>query len=75
MNSDFYRFQLGNYECVTLYDGYHDYKLEQMVTNAPQTAIEAALRAHGFVLYPKNCTQKSCFLYNSCGYFICARAR
>jgi glyoxylase-like metal-dependent hydrolase (beta-lactamase superfamily II) len=65
MNSDFYRFHLGNYECVTLYDGYHDYKLEQMVTNAPQVDIEATLRAHGFP--PEFVTTPFTFLYVSSG--------
>lgn len=48
MESDHYRFQLGSTECVSLYDGSHDYKLEDMVTNAPRPAVEVALQAQGF---------------------------
>jgi glyoxylase-like metal-dependent hydrolase (beta-lactamase superfamily II) len=65
MNADFYRFRLGNYECVSLYDGHHDYKLEQMVTNAPQVDVEVALRAHGFS--PEFVTTPFTFLYVNTG--------
>ena len=47
MRADYYHFQLGDIECACLYDGYHDYKLEQMVTNASRQDVEAALQAHG----------------------------
>jgi glyoxylase-like metal-dependent hydrolase (beta-lactamase superfamily II) len=47
MKNDYFRFQLGNNECVSLYDGYHDYELEQMIANAPRSEVETALRAHG----------------------------
>lgn len=50
MEKSFYRFQLGNYECVLLYDGYHHYKLNQMVINAPQSEVEAVLQTHGLPL-------------------------
>lgn len=46
MRADFYPFQLGNCDCVSLYDGVADYKLELMVTNAPRMDVEAALLAH-----------------------------
>jgi glyoxylase-like metal-dependent hydrolase (beta-lactamase superfamily II) len=46
MGTDFYPFQLGNFECVSLCDGVVDYKLESMVTNAPRTDVERALLAH-----------------------------
>lgn len=53
---DFYRFQLGRHECVALYDGYHDHKLQNMVANAPTWEVEAALSAYGlpiqFVMTP-----------------------
>jgi len=47
MNLDYYRFRLGSHACVALYDGYHHHKLENMVTNAPRTEVEAALQALG----------------------------
>jgi hypothetical protein len=47
MKNDYYRFQLGHSECVSLYDGSVDYELESMVTNAPRADVVAALQAHG----------------------------
>ena len=47
MGTDFYPFQLGNFQCVSLCDGGLDYKLESMVKNAPRPDVEAALLAHG----------------------------
>jgi glyoxylase-like metal-dependent hydrolase (beta-lactamase superfamily II) len=47
MKNDYFRFQLGNDECVSLYDGYHDYDLEQMIANVPRPEVESALQAHG----------------------------
>ena len=44
---DYYRFQLGGHECVALYDGYHDHKLQNMVTNVARSEVEVALQAHG----------------------------
>lgn len=50
MRTDYYRFQLGNNECISLCDGGMDYELESMVTNAPRSDVEAALRAHGMAI-------------------------
>lgn len=47
MRTDYYRFQLGESECVSLCDGSVDYELESMVANAPRSDVVAALRAHG----------------------------
>ena len=47
MEQGYYRFQLGSYDCVSLFDGYHDYELEQMVANAARADVEAVLEAHG----------------------------
>jgi glyoxylase-like metal-dependent hydrolase (beta-lactamase superfamily II) len=47
MRTDFYRFRLGDSECVSLCDGSADYELESMVTNAPRSDVVAALQAHG----------------------------
>jgi glyoxylase-like metal-dependent hydrolase (beta-lactamase superfamily II) len=48
MSPDYYRFHIGSHECVALYDGYHDHKLEKMVTNAPRAEVAVALDALGF---------------------------
>ena len=48
MNAEYYRFRLGNYESVSLYDGFSDYTLEGFFTNVPRSEVEAALQAHGF---------------------------
>lgn len=47
MSPEYYRFQLGGHECVALYDGYHNHKLQNMVTNAPRSEVEAELLAMG----------------------------
>ena len=65
MKNDYFRFQLGNNECVSLYDGYHDYTLEQMVANAPRPEVEAILQAHG--LPTQVVTTPFTFLYVSTG--------
>jgi glyoxylase-like metal-dependent hydrolase (beta-lactamase superfamily II) len=43
----FYRFRLGSFDCVCVYDGFHDYTLESMVINAPAPEVEAALQKRG----------------------------
>jgi glyoxylase-like metal-dependent hydrolase (beta-lactamase superfamily II) len=48
MDTEHFRFRLGNFECVSLYDGFHDYQLEQMFANVPPSDVESALQAHGF---------------------------
>src|SRR5512135_2520398 len=65
MEHDSYRFQLGWYECLSLYDGFYDYTHEQMVTNAPRSDVELALQAHG--LSPNAVTTPYTFLYISTG--------
>ncbi len=47
MNGGYYRFRLGDNECVSLWDGDVDYELEAMVVNAPRSDVAAALQAHG----------------------------
>lgn len=65
MSTDYYRFPLGSFDCISLYDGFHDYKLEQMVTNAPRAEIEAALLIRGFS--PQVVTTPFTFLYVNTG--------
>lgn len=65
METDHYRFQLGSNECVSLFDGSHDYKLEDMVSNAPRSAVELALQAQG--LSPQVVTSPFTFLYVNTG--------
>src|SRR6266508_4540886 len=65
MDIEHYRFQLGRYDCVSLYDGFHDYKLEQMFTNVPRPDVEIALQAQGFS--QKAVTTPFTFLYVNTG--------
>ena len=65
MDTEYYRFQLGSFECVSLYDGFHDYELEQMFTNVPRPDVEIALQAHGFS--SKAVTTPFTFLYVNTG--------
>ena len=44
MESNFYRFRLGQFECVSLLDGIVDYPLQTMYANVPREQVEAALR-------------------------------
>ena len=65
MDSEYYRFQLGDFECVSLYDGFHDYALEQMFINVPQPDVEMALQAHDSS--PTAVTTPFTFLYVNTG--------
>jgi glyoxylase-like metal-dependent hydrolase (beta-lactamase superfamily II) len=47
VRADYYRFQSGDSEYVSLCDGSMDYPLESMITNAPRSEVAAALQAHG----------------------------
>jgi glyoxylase-like metal-dependent hydrolase (beta-lactamase superfamily II) len=44
MNSGFYRFRLGDFECVSLSDGSLDYPLQSFFANVPPEQVENALR-------------------------------
>jgi hypothetical protein len=44
MQNNFFRFSLGEFECVCLLDGYYDYPLQNMYANVPRQQIEVALR-------------------------------
>ena len=65
MRTDYYRFQLGDSECVSLCDGNVDYELESMVTNAPRSDVVAALRAYG--LPTEGITTPYAYLYVEAG--------
>jgi len=65
MELGYYCFQLGNYECVSLYDGFHDYKHEQMFTNVSRADVELALQAQGLSLHAV--TTPFTFLYVNTG--------
>lgn len=65
MDTEYYRFQLGNFECVSFYDGFADYKLEQMFANPPRPEVEDTLRAHGFS--PEAVRTPFTFLYVNTG--------
>ena len=65
MRTDYYRFQLGDSECVSLCDGNGDYELESMVTNAPRSDVAAALQAYG--LPTEGITTPYAYLYVEAG--------
>ena len=46
MKSDFYRFRLGEFECVCLLDGTMDYPIQNIYSNVPREQVEKALRQH-----------------------------
>ena len=46
MDQGQYRFQVGNFECVSLSDGSLDYPLKNMFANVPIEQVEEALRQH-----------------------------
>ena len=43
--SEYYKFSLGDFKCVSLLDGEMSYQLEAMVKNASRAEVEAALKA------------------------------
>jgi glyoxylase-like metal-dependent hydrolase (beta-lactamase superfamily II) len=47
MQTNFYRFSLGAFECVCLLDGFYEYPLQNMYANVPREQLEAALRERG----------------------------
>ena len=46
MKSAFYRFRLGDFECVCLLDGTMDYPIQNFYSNVPLEQVEEALRQH-----------------------------
>jgi hypothetical protein len=44
MKANYYRFQLGEFECVSLSDGSVDYPLKNLFANVPIEQVEEALR-------------------------------
>jgi hypothetical protein len=44
MQTNFYRFSLGAFECVCLLDGTYEYPPQNMYANVPREQLEAALR-------------------------------
>jgi glyoxylase-like metal-dependent hydrolase (beta-lactamase superfamily II) len=47
MGADYYRFRLGDFECVSLSDGSVDYPLKNFFANVPIEQIEETLRQRG----------------------------
>jgi glyoxylase-like metal-dependent hydrolase (beta-lactamase superfamily II) len=39
-----YRFQLGNFECLCISDGSHDYELSRLFSNVPEKEVQAEFR-------------------------------
>jgi len=46
MNSESYQFKLGDFECVSVSDGSHDYPIQDFFANVPKEQIEELLRQH-----------------------------
>ena len=46
MVSESYRFNLGDFECISLSDGCFNYPLEAFFPNVPKVQVEEALRQH-----------------------------
>src|SRR5512139_2658020 len=47
MDPDFYRFRMGNFECMAVCDGGAQYSLDAMVRNAARSEVQAYLQSHG----------------------------
>ncbi len=65
MEAQYYRFSLGDFQCVSLCDGSMDYVLEHFVKNAPKEQVEAYLRAHN--LPADHITTPYAYLYADTG--------
>ena len=50
MSSEYYRFQLGRFECASLSDGCVDYPLKSFFANVPIEKVEEALRQRGLLV-------------------------
>jgi glyoxylase-like metal-dependent hydrolase (beta-lactamase superfamily II) len=46
MDADFYRFRLGEFECLSLLDGTMEYPIQSIYSNATREQVETALRQH-----------------------------
>ena len=46
MASEFHRFKVGNFECISISDGRFNYPLEAFFANAPKDQLEETLRNH-----------------------------
>jgi glyoxylase-like metal-dependent hydrolase (beta-lactamase superfamily II) len=46
MMKEYYRFKVGKFDCISLYDGYHDYAIETFFTNVDRYDLERALQSH-----------------------------
>jgi glyoxylase-like metal-dependent hydrolase (beta-lactamase superfamily II) len=45
---EFFRFKIGEFECLSLCDGYHDYGIDALFAGADREELKAALRAGGW---------------------------
>ncbi len=59
MNTETFRFTIGQFECVAISDGAFNYPLESLFANVPRSQVEEALRQHdlptGHVTTPYTC--------------------
>jgi glyoxylase-like metal-dependent hydrolase (beta-lactamase superfamily II) len=49
--ASYYRFVLGDLECICLYDGLHDYALKDTFAGVPREQVQAALLQHNLPTY------------------------
>ncbi len=45
MKEEFFHFKIGKFDCVSLYDGYHNYSIENFFSNVDRRDLENALRS------------------------------
>ena len=60
-----YRFMLGDFECICLYDGVHSYTLKDKFAGVPLEQVQEALRQHG--LPTESARSPYTFLYINTG--------
>ena len=44
----YYKFKVGEFDCISLYDGYHDYAIETFFTNVDRHELERALQSRNW---------------------------
>lgn len=64
-NASYYRFTLGDYECVCLYDGIYNYALSEKFAGVPREEVQEALRQHN--LPTESARSPYTFLYVNTG--------
>ena len=50
VTKDVFRFKIGEFDCLSFYDGYHDYSIETFFPNVDRRDLANALRARNWPL-------------------------